>query len=410
MTATPQSPDLLQDLERFVLDNPELERLEGLLGEFNPFVALRWTRQELRHSQFLRWILDPGETHGLGDYVLRAFVKRVAARSTGSSGPSVIEADSWSYSDTIVLSEWQRIDVLVRDDRLRFVLAIENKVDTSEHSDQLGRYHTILERDFPSYKKAYVYLTMDGAEPTHDGYVPVSHLEIAQLLQEVLDRRGDQLGPEVRSFVSHYIELLRRHIVEDSEIQALCEKIYNAHRRALDVLFEHRPDRTLELSQFMLGLVRAQPELDVDRATKSYIQFLARRADRLPHAGSGWTPSGRLVLFELEFSTQGLNFKAILGPGPQALRDMVHSVIVQHGSVFNRVHGKFTRQWWSFHTERWIAPKRMKDAEIDEVKREAARRFEQFVAKDLPGMTDVLAQLEAPAAAPVALDPQDAGA
>lgn len=28
-------------LERFVLDNPDLERLEAILDEFNPFVAMR---------------------------------------------------------------------------------------------------------------------------------------------------------------------------------------------------------------------------------------------------------------------------------------------------------------------------------------------------------------------------------
>jgi hypothetical protein len=40
-------------LERFVYDNPELERLEALIDDFNPFAALRWTHQELRQSACL---------------------------------------------------------------------------------------------------------------------------------------------------------------------------------------------------------------------------------------------------------------------------------------------------------------------------------------------------------------------
>ena len=85
----------LRDLERFVLDNPDMERLESILDDFNPFVALRWTRQETRHSQFLRWLLDPAETHGLGGYFLRSFLKRVAAKTSGSPGaPSVVDVDS----------------------------------------------------------------------------------------------------------------------------------------------------------------------------------------------------------------------------------------------------------------------------------------------------------------------------
>lgn len=82
-------------LERLVLDNPELERLEAIIDTFNPFVAMRWTRQELKHSTFLSWLLHPRETHGLGAYPLQVFLKRVARFSPPSADPpSVIEIDS----------------------------------------------------------------------------------------------------------------------------------------------------------------------------------------------------------------------------------------------------------------------------------------------------------------------------
>ena len=35
---------IIMDLERFVLDNPELELLEAILDHFTPFVAFRLTR------------------------------------------------------------------------------------------------------------------------------------------------------------------------------------------------------------------------------------------------------------------------------------------------------------------------------------------------------------------------------
>lgn len=46
-------------LEAFVVDNHDLERLEALLAEFNIFEAVR---QELRHSDFLAFLLDPAQT------------------------------------------------------------------------------------------------------------------------------------------------------------------------------------------------------------------------------------------------------------------------------------------------------------------------------------------------------------
>jgi len=45
-------------LEDFLIENPDLERLEIMLGEFNLFEALGVVRQELRHSDFLGFLLD----------------------------------------------------------------------------------------------------------------------------------------------------------------------------------------------------------------------------------------------------------------------------------------------------------------------------------------------------------------
>lgn len=70
-----------QLLERLVVDNPELERLEATVDSFNPFVAMRWTRQETRHSTFLAWLLNPRETHGLVGAFLDKRPPRWASRS-----------------------------------------------------------------------------------------------------------------------------------------------------------------------------------------------------------------------------------------------------------------------------------------------------------------------------------------
>ena len=53
-------------LEAFLLDNPELAQLEVLLDEFNIFEAVGAVRQEVRHSDFLAFLLHPRERHGLG--------------------------------------------------------------------------------------------------------------------------------------------------------------------------------------------------------------------------------------------------------------------------------------------------------------------------------------------------------
>ena len=65
-------------LERFVTDNKDLGELESQLQEFNMFEALGLVQSEIRHSNFIAWIMDPKETHGMGDYFLKRFLFMVA--------------------------------------------------------------------------------------------------------------------------------------------------------------------------------------------------------------------------------------------------------------------------------------------------------------------------------------------
>lgn len=381
--------EVIEALEGFVLDNPELERLELILDRFSPFAAMGWVRQEVRHSQFLRWFLDPAETHGMGEYPLRRFIKTVAAKGKGGFDlvPSVIEADSWSYDGTFVLTEWNNIDVFVRNDTVEFCMVIENKVGTAEHSNQLSRYRELVLNRLPGYQKLFVYLTVEGEAPSDDAYRSVSYGEVAEFVAGVVERNEDQIGSEVGTFCGQYVEMLRRHIVEDSEVQELCQKIYSTHKRALDVLFEHRPDKTQELSDFLQARVEAAPELIPDHSSKSYVRFIPRRMDLVPRVGEGWTPSKRLVLCEIDLSDSG-RFKVVMGPGDPEVRQAVFEGVQGHTDVFNRADSTLSPQWWALHSERWITRNRYENATIEEIKDYFERKLDQFVDKDLPKMAE----------------------
>jgi hypothetical protein len=63
-------------LEDFLIDNPELERLEVLLDEFNIFEALGAVKVELRHSEFLAFLMNPIQSHGLRDVFVKRFLQK----------------------------------------------------------------------------------------------------------------------------------------------------------------------------------------------------------------------------------------------------------------------------------------------------------------------------------------------
>src|SRR4030088_1373392 len=86
-----------KELEALVVDNPDLERLEALLDQFNIFEVIGAVRQELRHSDFLAFLLDPQQNHGLGDAFCKRLLQKILVDVDPSTIPiSPIDLDVWS--------------------------------------------------------------------------------------------------------------------------------------------------------------------------------------------------------------------------------------------------------------------------------------------------------------------------
>jgi hypothetical protein len=100
-------------------NSKDLRRLETLLAEFNIFEALGLVRQELRHSDFLAFLLNPGQNHRLGDVFLRSFLNLVLKRAAEDVFGDV-SLDEIDLNSARVQREWYRIDILVVDEARQF--------------------------------------------------------------------------------------------------------------------------------------------------------------------------------------------------------------------------------------------------------------------------------------------------
>jgi len=382
-------PTDIQELERFLQEDADFERLEGIASHFNPFEAMSWTRQELRHSAFIRWMFDPSETHGLGAYPLRTFLKYIIGRGvTGPEAPTLFDVDGWDLTRTSAATEWERIDFFLLNDSERFLVLVENKVDTGEHSNQLARYADRVEKQFKDYKKCLVYLTPEGDQPSDERYVAASHRDIADLLDLICERRGNQTSKEVVEFIRGYSEMVRRHIVKDSEVQDLCRRIYANHRHALDLIFEHRPDRQQHLSHAVEDEV-SKLGGTLDQCSKSYVRWVSPNLSRLPAAGEGWTRTGRMVLFEMESSSEKMILKLILGPGPEDFRVKIHEA-VKNQTVFNKHNSKLYPKWWTFHSVTLLTKKQSESMDLEDAEAYVRERLEKFFADEVPVIEDAL--------------------
>lgn len=242
-----------KQLENLLLSE-DLEELNNLTNQFNVFNALKLQNNEIRHSNFLGWLMTPYENHGLGDYFLKEFLKSAIKNYSLDSNIelSLKDVAFFNLDDSEIRREYKNIDILVISPQNNFLCVIENKIWSGEHDCQLERYAKIVNQEFSGYKKLYIYLTpetdvgckllsrqADDLNNVH--YIPMNYQQVCNVIRKVLEFKSRNLSGEVMIFIEHYKEMIERNIMgkTDRTVVDLCRKIYRENKEAIDLIANH---------------------------------------------------------------------------------------------------------------------------------------------------------------------------
>ena len=246
-----------------------LNALNPWLDNFNVFDVLKLSRTEIRHSNMIAWLLNPLENHGLGDSFIRALIK-IIIRNGLDDEIEPLELMTASLTDLQVLREWENIDIFLY--TKEFAIAIENKVDSGEHDDQLEKYKKLIEERYNTQKKIYLYLTPTGINPSDaDNWEVLTYSDILEAITLAYDLKKNELAEGPKLLIQDYMNLLRSKIVEDPKLVEICKKIYMQYKPALDLIFENKGN---VVSECTIDLLK-EKELNVNESssTNSMIVF-----------------------------------------------------------------------------------------------------------------------------------------
>lgn len=378
-------------LEDFVVGNSDLEELEVQLDKFNIFEAVGVVRQELRHSNFLAFLLDPNQNSGLGQAFLKRFLQRAVLNSENSElSITPIDLDSWNLYNVSVQREWQNIDILILEENIKLAVIIENKIDGTESEGQLKRYYEAVKKQFPNYNIVCLYLTPEGDIPSHEEYIPISYELICEIVETLIKTKESILGPDLLTLIKSYAVMLRRHIVGESEIAKLCQKIYRKHQKALDLIFEYKPDQQVQTQQHLEELIDKNPDLIKDRCSKAFIRFLAKEWD-VPNLkkGHGWVDSNRMLLFQFYNGPEKLALNLYIGPGDKEIREKLYSVASANRKIF-KASGKLNPKWKSIYTQKILMKKDLQEADFETIIEKIGKQWQKFLEDDLQAIKDAI--------------------
>jgi hypothetical protein len=341
---------------------------------------------EVRHSDFLSFLLTPSESHGLGDLFVKRLLQKAISTSAGQSLPlTLIDLDTWDLDELIVLREWQNIDILLVDQRSQLVVIIENKVHSSEHSEQLQRYWQIAKQHYPGWRIVGLFLTPDADPPSDDNYLPIGYQVICEILENLSKTRSTILNSDVRVTLNHYTQMLRRHIMSESEIAELCQRIYRKHKHAIDLIYEYRPDQQAALKDILEHLVESQPMLVLDHSSKSYVRFTVKEWDvPLLRQGEGWTNSGRMLLFQFNNFEDRLWLYLVIGPGPLETRQKLHDLAHAHKPHFKPAYRALNKKLNTIYQREILSPATYHESTAEQKEAEIQKKWKEFLQYDLP--------------------------
>lgn len=287
--------DEFQTLVGSAIADPDFERIQLSLREPNIFRALAISRREIRHSNFLSYLFDPHENHGLRDIVLRKFLRDIFADSR-AEGRTLFDADTLYLRQIEIRREWRNIDLLIL--LPEDVITIENKVDSSDHSNQLARYRKIIEESFQGKTHHFVYLTQFGNDPDDqseaDIWMNYSYIQIADILERILKIYHESFADKVLHYLRDYLTTLKRELLMNDDLNDLAVKVCQSHRAAFDFIFENRPDPASQVyPYFERALIDSG--FAMGSRHKGYARFSSKALlEKMPRVGRGGPPNPSL--------------------------------------------------------------------------------------------------------------------
>lgn len=302
------------------IEKIEIDEIRKLIKEFNNDLIvselstyystrtfseiLGVSRKEAAHNNFLSWLFNPTESHQIGDVAVRKLINLIFH----SAKPNQLNLKQ-EFSDSIIVEDYHlselktfaeksigksgRLDLLIegvveysnQTNNIRII--IENKVGSSEHSDQTNKYFNYYQSfEDSKYINIYVFLTaissldlveLEEPECNCKEFIQINYQQIVEsILEPILSK---PISDSTKHIVADYLNSLSQpSINEDDEYkQGLIMALGNKERELLSKFWNKNEKLILASLYAMTTDPKVDPEeRDHFKSTLDQIQGSTR--------------------------------------------------------------------------------------------------------------------------------------
>lgn len=404
------------ELKELMLDE-DFTSLQNLVNEeVNLMDILRVSHKELQHSNFLAWFFNPTESHNLGDFALKEFIKIYFKENQfqnlgNETGLSVFDFVQLDFDDLEIRREYKNIDLIFLSRKNEFCIVIENKIYSPEKKGQLEKYRKLIESEYPDFKhKIYIYLSLYDqqiSESEQDNYVQLNYEHIIKLIEQVISSQRLKLADKTRFVFEQYLQTLKSMLNKNEEIEKVAQQLYKKYKSAFDLVFKYSvPTDSSEIWNKIQNLISSEKSIKPFQSSKTYIRFqpnyLYDNLQSLKDVGlvskTDDLTDNWMFLFEFNLRNNQVTFDCKIGLGEQEAREKLYEIYKKNNDVFTKVvkaNGLLRPQWHQAFQKQILTKTDIEkyfENDSNDIEQIVEKRFRELMDKDLPKIIERINQ------------------
>lgn len=170
-------------------------------------------KYEIKHSNVLKWILEPKGDEAIDYLPIRSLLKIIQENNCYYDFFNTIILDTARIEKVIIQREKYNIDMLItlKINNEDYIIAIENKLESDIHDNQLEDYKNKLKIRYPKHKKLYVFLhpginSIQEKEAKDNQYITITYQDIYdKVLKTIVELTANTT---IKFIIYYYIHTL----------------------------------------------------------------------------------------------------------------------------------------------------------------------------------------------------------
>jgi hypothetical protein len=219
-----------------ILEDADYQALQAKLNSPNYFLCSGIMRHEIRHSNFIAWLLNLGDTHSQGNLFLNAFLESINEKIKNPTAK--IDIPNTSVGFEIFRESKHNIDIFIKYEKT--ILVIENKIQATDSPEQLFRYRTHVNDLYKNHKISFIYWTLTGEDPTDlkekDLWHLYSYEDFVRVLEATLTKVQDT---KVAMYIEDYIEALEITHLKNGKYAKNAKRLFERYKNDLSKIFNN---------------------------------------------------------------------------------------------------------------------------------------------------------------------------